>query len=389
MKDKNAWVMKALHELPLTMKARAMKHFLRGNKKYMKKGIKADMDAIIKCATCPNMCKFDCPVLEAEKNEAVSPAGKARIAYFLENGVIGGEYATELMYACSSCDACKEHCPFGFSVAEILRGVRMDIVAENKVPEKVRSIRDELMEKHILGERSFSGDGKARIIYFAGCAINSERKEIGEAMLKIFERVDEDYDMLKEEWCCGYPLYNLGFINEFKEFARRNAKVFNESKAEKIVCSCPTCVYVFTHICPEMGIKIKPSIVHSSSYILQMIKEGKISFRERKMSIVYHDPCTLARKLKKDNSRDVIKSIPGIEIREAMLHGKETRCCGHGGQMARVQEKTAMKMAERRKKDLSTVNADAIASSCPSCKTALMDGKFYDIAELVVESMIK
>ena len=57
--------------------------------------------------------------------------------------------------------------------------------------------------------------------------------------------------------------------------------------------------------------------------------------------------------------------------------------------MARVPEKTAMKMAERRKKDLSTVNADAIASSCPSCKTALMDGKFYDIAELVVESMIK
>ena len=389
MPKKNAWVMKALGGLPITMKARAMKHFLQGNKKYLIKGIEAEMDAIIKCATCPNMCKFDCPVLEAEKNETVSPAGKARIAYFLETGAIDGDYAREIMYACTSCDACRIHCPFDFSVAEILRGVRKDMVARGKTPEKVKEIRDELMKNHMLGERNFSGDGKGKIIYFAGCTVNNERREIGEAMLKIFDNAGEDYDMLEEEWCCGYPLHNLGFTQEFKEFAKRNATVFNKSGAEKIVCSCPTCVYVFTRIYPEMGIKIKPKIVHSTSYILGLIKEEKISLEERNMSIVYHDPCTLARKLQVDDARDIIKSIPGMELKEAMLHGKETRCCGNGGQMARINESISRKMAEKRRKELEEVGADAIVSSCPSCKTALMNGKFYDIAEVVAESMRK
>jgi len=389
MSKKNAWVMKALHELPLAMKAKAMKHFLQGNKKYMKKGIQADMDAIIKCATCPNMCKFDCPVLEAEKNEALSPAGKARIAYFLENGLLDSDYAREIMYACSSCEACKEHCPFDFSVADILRGMRRDMVMEGKVPERVAELKNELLEKHVMGERNFSGDGKGSVIYFAGCVVNNERKEIGEAMIKIFENVGEKYAIMEEEWCCGYPLYNMGFMEEFKEFAIRNARKFNESGAEKIVCSCPTCAHVFTNIYPEMGIRIKPEIVHSSSYILHLIREGKISLEENKMSVVYHDPCTLARKLEVDDARNVIKSIPGIELREAMLHGKETRCCGNGGQMARIHESISIKMAEKRKEDLKEIMADAVVSACPSCKTALMEGKFYDLAELVAESMIK
>jgi len=46
-------------------------------------------------------------------------------------------------------------------------------------------------------------------------------------------------------------------------------------------------------------------------------------------------------------------------------------------------------MAERRKEDLREVKADMTVSACPSCKTTLMEGKFYDLAELVAESMIK
>ncbi|RLF63472.1 MAG: hypothetical protein DRN31_02365, partial [Thermoplasmata archaeon] len=112
MKDKYAWVMDALSKAPLLTKARAVKHFLMGRNDYIKKERHADMDAVIKCALCPNMCKFDCPVLAAEKNDAVSPSGKMRLAYFIEAGYLSSDDAFEDMYKCTGCNACVQWCPF-------------------------------------------------------------------------------------------------------------------------------------------------------------------------------------------------------------------------------------------------------------------------------------
>ena len=176
---KNTWVMDALSQLPFSTKAMALKRYMRGSKKYIsKKKTCADMDAIIKCALCPNMCKFDCPVLQAEKNEAVSPSGKMRLAYLLEAYDVVDTDTIARMYDCVGCDSCKQWCPFDYSVNDILRGVRKDIARDNRVPDCIYQIRTQLREHNYLGERLVKREEKkGEVLYFAGCSVLSKRGE--------------------------------------------------------------------------------------------------------------------------------------------------------------------------------------------------------------------
>ena len=379
MSKKYAWVMDALSKSPLSTKARAMKHFLSG-KKYEVKGTIADIDAVIKCALCPNMCKFDCPVLDAEKNEATSPSGKMRIAYFIEKGLLKSRDAFELMYKCCNCDACKQWCPFDFSVGDLLKGIRADI--DNK-PSEILKIKEELEKEHILGKKNFDvEEKKGNILYFAGCTVLSKQNEIAEAMIKIFSKANEEYALM-EEWCCGSPLYNLGFLESFKKFAEHNVKKIKESGCKTVVCSCPTCTYMFKHVYPEMGFKIKANVLHSSEYILSLIEEGKINV-DFEGSCVYHDPCVLVRKLDvKEEPREILKKI-GVALKEVYFNGKDTRCCGNGGQLSITNPSISEKIAKERLEELRS-KAEYIITACPSCKTAFEEngGTAFDIAEVV------
>ncbi len=387
---KYAWIMEAISKANFSTRARAMKLFLMEKKKYVLRNREADIDSIIKCALCPNMCKFDCPVLEVEKNEAVSPSGKMRIAYFIETERISSEDAIDLMYKCTGCDACRQWCPFDFSVGDILRGVRADIISMDMVPPEVLKIKEDLEREHVVGKRSIKENIKRNIkidshgkglLYFVGCSVASERNEIAEAMLKIFDYAGEEYCTI-EEWCCGFPLYNLGFIDIFKKFAEHNLKEIRESGCKTVVCSCPTCAYMLKQIYPEMGYKLKVNILHSSEYIFTLIKEGKIKtcYEEE---CVYHDPCTLARKLRiEDEPREVLK-IAGAELKESDFSRKYTKCCGMGGQLSRTNAEIADRMAKMRAEELLSV-ANCIITACPSCKTAFeKHGRVYELSEVV------
>ncbi len=386
---KYAWVMDALSKTSFSTRARATKHFLMGKKEYLpKKKTMADMDAVIKCALCPNMCKFDCPVLEAGKNEATSPSGKMRIAYFIETDRLKGKDAFELMYKCVGCDACRQWCPFDFSVGDILKGVRSDIISKNKAPSTVLAIKEQLERNHILDERNFAIEGKEKgdILYFMGCTVLSKRGEIAEAMAEIFDTAGENYAVMGEEWCCGGPLHNLGFVEDFKKFAVHNVKKIRESKCKEVVCSCPTCAYIFKQVYPIIGCNIKVKVLHSSEYLFSLMKNKKIKAGYAEREYVYHDPCTLVRMLGiKEEPRKILKNIQGIVLKEAFFSREDTKCCGMGSQLRRTNPDIAEKIAKARVEELKN-EAECIITSCPSCKTAFGDN-VYDLSEIVVMGM--
>lgn len=390
MKDKYAWVMDALSRAPLTTKARAVKHFLMDKNKYAVKKANADMDAVIKCALCPNMCKFDCPVLMVEKNDTVSPSGKMRLAYFIETGNISSEDAVEAMYKCAGCDACEQWCPFDFSVGEILKGVRQDIAEMGKAPQDVVEIKEKLERNHVMHDdkrRDYGGHEHGDVLYFMGCEVSSKREEIADSMIKIFEGIGEKYALLKEEWCCGSPFLNLGFKEEFKKFAEHNRKAIEESGCKMLVCSCPTCTHIFRNVYPELGFKIDARILHSSEYLAEMVSDASLARIERKA--VYHDPCVLARKLGvEDEPRDLVGRA-GMDLWEAEFHGKDSRCCGGGGGLTHTNPGIAEKMADARLRELKE-QSDCIVTSCPTCKTVFDGGaEVFDVSEIIAMSMEK
>ena len=72
--------------------------------------------------------------------------------------------------------------------------------------------------------------------------------------------------------------------------------------------------------------------------------------------------------------RDVLGSVPGVELREMEKSGKNTFCCGAGGGRMWMEETRGTRInAERTRQALET-GAETVATSCPFCMVMLKDG---------------
>jgi len=387
MRKKYGWVLDAMSNASMATRAVALKQFLRGKKQYLSKtDSHADLDAVIKCALCPNMCKFDCPVLAAAQNDATSPSGKARLAYLIETGRIDSSDAVDLIYACCNCDACREWCPFDFSAGDILRGVRADLVGQKQMPPEAAELHQHLQEHHVLHDRAIRPDAarQADVLYYMGCEVASAHPEIAKAMTAL---LDDSCAMLPEEWCCGAPLYSLGFDDTFEEFARHNAAALEESGCSQLVCSCPTCTYMYREIYPSIGVDLPVEVQHSTEYLHERVETGALQLGSLGTSCVYHDPCTLARSLDvTDAPRELLRHI-GVDITEAYYAGKNTGCCGRGGSLGTTHPDLAAAITRQRIDELHRAN-QTIVTACPTCNTAFTSAgaDVTDVTELLREA---
>jgi len=163
-------------------------------------------------------------------------------------------------------------------------------------------------------------------------------------------------------------------------------------------------------------------------YIDRLIKEGKIRpTRTVPLTVTYHDPCHLGRlgepyvpwkgKRKKiygqipvweprkpryigawgvyDAPRNVLRSIPGLELVEMERTREYSWCCGAGGGAMEAYPDFSAWTAGERIAEAKSTGAEALATACPWCERNLIDAaraknenlKVYDIVELVQKAI--
>ena len=130
-----------------------------------------------------------------------------------------------------------------------------------------------------------------------------------------------------------------------------------------------------------------------------LVAEGKLKPTKRvEEKVVYHDSCYLGRYNDiYDSPRDILRSIPGIELVEPDYWTKSRGlCCGAGGAQMWMEEQNTNRVNVKRTLQLLDTGAKTVASGCPFCMTMLTDGvksqsledkiKQMDIAEILYES---
>jgi Fe-S oxidoreductase len=131
----------------------------------------------------------------------------------------------------------------------------------------------------------------------------------------------------------------------------------------------------------------------------ELIAEEKLRFKEGvAATVTYHDPCYLGRYNRIfDEPREIIRSIPGLNLVEMTHHGADSLCCGGGGGRMWQDLKVEVKMSDVRIREAEATGAQILVTACPFCRIMLEDARkaaglneilqVMDLNELVLKAL--
>ena len=349
---------------------------------------KGDLDKCMKCGFCRELC----PAVGFYNWEANSPRGRLQLLKALMERELprASNYLSDRLYFCMTCAYCFRRCPAGVKPHEAFEAARAMLASQGKAPKEHGKLLENISRfGNPLGEpREARGDwlpsgtelsDKPEILYWVGCMASYRVKETAISMARILEAAGVGFTTLgDEEGECGSVLIRMGHWTEAKRIAEENKKKLEEVGAKMLVTSCPACFKTFINDYPKLfGINLKLEIVHSSVLLNRLIGEGKIAPSRLNLKAAYHDPCYLGRHLDiYDPPRKVIKSIPGVDLKEHPKSRWLSACCGAGGagSFKYVHEDLAVSQAAKRVKQLKGTGAEAIVTACPFCVMNLRKG---------------
>ncbi|MEZ0318568.1 MAG: (Fe-S)-binding protein [Pyrobaculum sp.] len=186
-----------------------------------------------------------------------------------------------------------------------------------------------------------------------------------------------EFGLLDKEPYSGALLYELGFVDEFAEYAKRVYQFFKERGVREVITVDPHTHNVLEKAYPQYVPGFDIRVV---SY-LDLVDVSKIKVKAK--GFVIHDSCLYARHLGKyDRVRELLKA--GSPVEDFFITGRETSgCCG--GPIESIAPKLASRIAVDRATKLSKLSKTVVVA-CPICmvnlsRTGIVEVK--DISEVL------
>lgn len=332
---------------------------------------------------------INCPSGKKFVFDAYYSGGRMEIARGLldKSLKIPTEKLLEIMYSCTTCGNCQDRCYYNRELrpVEVFEAVRELLVEEEigPLPEHIKFINsikikhnpyNEKHEKRLDWLQNKRSIKKSKILYFVGCTSSYRTQEIARATVKLLENSNVDILIANDEWCCGSPLFRIGAVELGEEVMKHNIELIKNLNVNKVIFSCAGCYRAFKEDYPAHGIELDFEIQHISEFISDLIKNNKIKLNDLELTVTYHDPCHLGRHAGVYQApRDVITSIPKIELKEMYRNRYNAWCCGAGGGVKSGFKDLALETAKERIEEAKKTGAKIIVSACPFCKLNLKD----------------
>jgi Fe-S oxidoreductase len=205
-----------------------------------------------------------------------------------------------------------------------------------------------------FSSKTFSGWAKSRIsavrglgarevVLFHTCFVDYNTPGIGRDAVEVLER-NSVRVLSPQQTCCGMPAMDGGDVDFARQQAERNIETLTPyvEKGLNVLAINPTCSYMLKKEYPELvGEKyieraraLSAATRDVCEYLFELKKADGWSreFASSPGEIAYHIPCHLKAQNIGFRSRDMMKTIPGANIRLV------DRCCGHDGTWAMKRE---------------------------------------------------
>jgi len=323
---------------------------------------------------------------------------------------------SEDIWRCTTCGRCPQQCPR--DVKQIESGVALRRIATEygvfpTAARPIRAVRGSLMgEGNPMNEarknRANWAEGLSvktftegmEILYFPGCYLcyDPRLKKVARATAEILNRAGVDFGILgAKENCCGESIRKTGDEEVFKRLAKENIKTFIDHGVKKILVSSPHCYHTFKNEYPEFRVNFE--VVHISQYLSELIHKGALELKkEYPKKVTYHDPCYMGRHNGiYDEPREVLKSVPGLDLIEMPESRVDSLCCGGGGGRIWMETLKGERFSDFRLEQAIAVGAEVLVTSCPYCIANFEDSRstigvadnivIKDITEIIQEAI--
>jgi heterodisulfide reductase subunit D len=370
-----------------------------------------------KCGNCRTAYQENgwarvCPSGEYGGFEAYYLGGKNLLTWGLTSGKLEWtENLAKIFYQCSVCEACLQQCniPEIHNFAgEWLMAMREEAVKKGFGPmEEHTHYTDHIikefnpyMEQHENRLNwlpdSLNLEPSADVAYFVGCTSSYREQGVALATAEVLSSMGIKFKILKDERCCGSPVFMTGQSEKAKAIAETNVSKYLEAGIKKIITSCAGCYRMWKEVYPnKYKLNHGIEIIHLPDFLLKETNISKLKLKNPlKMKITYHDPCHIGRHMGMyEIPRDLLREIPGIELIEMERNRENAWCCGSGGGVRSAFKDLSELAATERIQEALETGAEAIVSSCPFCLNQFKsnikgkDIKAYDLSELIKKAL--
>ncbi len=345
------------------------------------------------CTAC-GRCHVVCPAQNTDK--PLSPKHLMLDIKKLSAGDdIYAEISPEVLWSCTSCNACVEECPVLIEHVDTIVDMRRALVAANKAPSNLQATLKNIRsksnpwgldpndrEKWIAELKSETGiqvrlareAGAFEYLYWVGSpgAYDARSISVSKANAQLFSKAGLDFAVLgNEEKSSGDIARRAGDEGLFQELVIENIEIMKAYGVTKIITQCPHVYNTFKNEYAEFGLA-GIEVYHHSEILAQLIQESKlVPSKPVNETITYHDPCYLGRYNRVfDPPRYILESIPGIELQHIEHQKEKSTCCGGGG--AQIWYETpGTQINVMRFEELNKHNPKKISVACPYCSIML------------------
>jgi len=364
----------------------------------------AELD-LLGCIQC-GKCTGGCPV-------SIKTVLNVRfLIYETLIGALPDLEGIEELWDCTCCFTCVERCPKDVRPAELIIGLRSQLVESGKIP---GAVGDALMgifrQGNPLGfareDRATWAEGLqikpaqegCELLWFVGCtpAYDIRGQSVARAMARVFQAAGLDFGTLgTEETCCGNEVRRVGEMGLFEMLVEEGKPLLESIGAKRMVTTSPHC---FNTLRNEYGLE-GIEVLHYTQLLALLLEEGKPEFSGRvEKTVTYHDPCFLGKQNHVfDEPRAILEAIPGVRFVEMDRIRERSLCCeGGGGRMWVEGTNLEERLAFQRVHEAAETGAEVLAVACPFCLAMLEDAvkvqgleeqlRVMDIAELVAAAL--
>ncbi len=334
------------------------------------------------------MCHHVCPIGNATGLERNTARARALGLSLVMRDAI--EYSDDIInnvYECSLCGGCMTDCVTGWDPVMFTKEARLGAALDGKLPDYVMTMLTNFSEKgNIYGmekNENIPEINGGDILFFLG--EDTGAKGCAKSAVELLKKAGVDFTLLKDEPNSGYSMdFLIGAAAETKQVMENCAKVLNNYKT--VVCYDPADAKVMKREYKEWGIDLKAEVITFTSFVANLIKDGKLIVKNNALKFTPQDSPILARDLEETEPMREILSACG-EVKEMLLNGKHTMLAGNLI-MNEYMPNVMKKVAENRWINAQNADAKILVTVSPAEYMILNSTKPEDIELKKLEEVV-